>query len=770
MESMFKKARDMLIGSDGNDGNDEDDEKSESSVDGNVDDAEGTEEPPEEEDKDDNGEDGENINDDAAETDNKQKSGNRSKRRSKTKSKRASRSTAAVEEQTERIKTLQKEWQDTAKEILDTIKSARKADEGNASGTGTPTRGGRSTETEPASYDTHVCPKCEKKDSLGQFECALWTAGVYRKDDPKQFIDREKIYKDFEERQIPMERRFLNLIAEKFSKGNIGGSWLPGLGVGLTHDDWMNVGDNKLRTGGGEPARQLALAQERAYKGGPKILDGSKPYDLPPFTIEYLNDDRGFTWVARRFIPRGEELYREAAFTYLETRDENGMPTTDWEKTIEDVLDLMIESDKRHFMILPPHPLDTDGVTGAKLGKLTRIFRRWSVGCEGDGPDYGSRIYGPCVAFLNHSCIPNAQQCMAIGSVQPTERQKLDILEQLTAAEQWKKERRKEKKRKAKDKEKEGEEGEQDEDDVDDSEDEDQTRERILNQVESCTRVPHLTIYVSAAKDIQPGTEITVQYINMLKDRAGRHELLNLNFGFQCTCDVCTSDNDRQQAYDMVMTVLARAREGRRFKNVRKSPVKYVHECSGTLWSLLSLGIWDIRYPRTLEETGDMFAMISDNGRAFFFYMIAERIYKSLLPSFSNDMLRVRMKTDLLFQRHGKSKRGLSVVEDCLLLYLNEEYTMELLLLLGVKDKKYRRLPTYRKQHKWLKWYDRKKYIHERTQMELDKVVEWTAEWMEERLQSLYKHGNLKHCKQVERKRRGGLDKEAVMKEVEVIP
>lgn len=733
----------MLVGSSGS--KDKDDDKKDSSSDGwNTGDAEDESEESEEDDEDED--EGGDDDKDEDEGDGQGKKESKSEP-PKSKSHKSPGAASAADREAQRMRALQKEWRAMGKEMLDRIKEARGS---NRKGSGSGTTQGVS---DPTELDAHVCSKCENKDSLGQFECALWTSGIYRKDDPNQFRDREGLYNRFQEETVPAERRFLALIAKKFNNADIPGNWLPGVGVGITEDDWMNIGDNKLRTGGGEPARLAALAESRSLLTPVKSKAGPNLFALPPFNIEYINEDKGYGWVARRFIPRGEEMWREAAYTYPSLRDEDGTPV-DWEEDVDFVLSQMYDKDRKHFLILPPHPQEYDLISGAKLGKLTRIFNRWSIGCEADESGGTARFYAPAIGFLNHSCIPNAQQSLGLSPIIPSDEQTQEMAAQFLAAAKEDREQRKKGK---------GNEGdlrsEYGEDDIDE--------EEIKRQAQEAASLPQLTIFIHATRDIDPGMEITVQYMTSLSVKESRNEILLNNFGFQCACHLCMSDRTE---YETIMGALDNAQALRRTKAARKEPVKCIQECSGSLWSLLSMDMFDIRYPRLLEETADMLAMHTDRGRAFFFYMMAERIYQSIENLKAPDVERTRMKTDALFARKGKSKRGLSSVEDSLLLYLNEDYIMELLLLLGVKNNKYHRLPTYRKHHRWLKTFDREKYIHERTQMELDMVAEWTETWMETRLQYLWKHKTLKGVRNYERKRRDGAsmeDAEAEMLEEE---
>jgi hypothetical protein len=50
-----------------------------------------------------------------------------------------------------------------------------------------------------------------------------------------------------------------------------------------------------------------------------------------------------------------------------------------------------------------------------------------------------------------------------------------------------------------------------------------------------------MTHYVHAIRDIQPGEEITITYIDNEKDRETRMRRLKKNWGFDCDCSACTA-------------------------------------------------------------------------------------------------------------------------------------------------------------------------------------------------------------------------------------
>ncbi|GAB1320204.1 hypothetical protein MFIFM68171_10414 [Madurella fahalii] len=59
-----------------------------------------------------------------------------------------------------------------------------------------------------------------------------------------------------------------------------------------------------------------------------------------------------------------------------------------------------------------------------------------------------------------------------------------------------------------------------------------------------------LAQYVTALRDIFPGEEITLTYIDPEMKRAARMKKLHNNWGFKCTCPLCTLDKHRADASD----------------------------------------------------------------------------------------------------------------------------------------------------------------------------------------------------------------------------
>ncbi|KAK3295620.1 uncharacterized protein B0H64DRAFT_322698 [Chaetomium fimeti] len=61
---------------------------------------------------------------------------------------------------------------------------------------------------------------------------------------------------------------------------------------------------------------------------------------------------------------------------------------------------------------------------------------------------------------------------------------------------------------------------------------------------------PHLAQVVVAARDILPGEELTLSYINPLMVRARRVGRLKKNWGFECGCALCALEGARRRAAD----------------------------------------------------------------------------------------------------------------------------------------------------------------------------------------------------------------------------
>jgi hypothetical protein len=59
-----------------------------------------------------------------------------------------------------------------------------------------------------------------------------------------------------------------------------------------------------------------------------------------------------------------------------------------------------------------------------------------------------------------------------------------------------------------------------------------------------------LAQYIHAARDIAPGEEITLSYINSLMIRSLRMARLRKNWGFECSCPVCSLDEARARESD----------------------------------------------------------------------------------------------------------------------------------------------------------------------------------------------------------------------------
>lgn len=74
-----------------------------------------------------------------------------------------------------------------------------------------------------------------------------------------------------------------------------------------------------------------------------------------------------------------------------------------------------------------------------------------------------------------------------------------------------------------------------------------------------------LTQFIHATRDIQPGEELTLSYINPLMQRVARVAKLSRNWGFQCACTQCNLPHARADASD------ARIRQIKDLKNMLRS-------------------------------------------------------------------------------------------------------------------------------------------------------------------------------------------------------
>jgi len=59
-----------------------------------------------------------------------------------------------------------------------------------------------------------------------------------------------------------------------------------------------------------------------------------------------------------------------------------------------------------------------------------------------------------------------------------------------------------------------------------------------------------LTQFIHATRDVQPGEELTLSYINPVMLRVARMAKLARNWGFQCACSACTQERARAEASD----------------------------------------------------------------------------------------------------------------------------------------------------------------------------------------------------------------------------
>ncbi|KAG7290875.1 hypothetical protein NEMBOFW57_000880 [Staphylotrichum longicolle] len=72
---------------------------------------------------------------------------------------------------------------------------------------------------------------------------------------------------------------------------------------------------------------------------------------------------------------------------------------------------------------------------------------------------------------------------------------------------------------------------------------------------------PTLSQSIHAARDIAPGEELTLSYINPLLSRAQRLAKLQRNWGFACGCPLCTVDDARARESDARIAQIAKLRE-----------------------------------------------------------------------------------------------------------------------------------------------------------------------------------------------------------------
>ncbi|KAK4661630.1 uncharacterized protein QC763_706210 [Podospora pseudopauciseta] len=60
-----------------------------------------------------------------------------------------------------------------------------------------------------------------------------------------------------------------------------------------------------------------------------------------------------------------------------------------------------------------------------------------------------------------------------------------------------------------------------------------------------------LTQYIHAIRDISPGEELTLSYINPIMKKRARNKKLNRIWGFQCACPLCTKEQAQVEASDV---------------------------------------------------------------------------------------------------------------------------------------------------------------------------------------------------------------------------
>ncbi|KAK3504739.1 hypothetical protein B0T13DRAFT_532472 [Neurospora crassa] len=71
---------------------------------------------------------------------------------------------------------------------------------------------------------------------------------------------------------------------------------------------------------------------------------------------------------------------------------------------------------------------------------------------------------------------------------------------------------------------------------------------------------PGLVQVITAVKDILPGEEITISYINPLGSRKARQKLLSTAWGFECSCELCSRSGGRVEEADRRVRLIRKVR------------------------------------------------------------------------------------------------------------------------------------------------------------------------------------------------------------------
>lgn len=83
----------------------------------------------------------------------------------------------------------------------------------------------------------------------------------------------------------------------------------------------------------------------------------------------------------------------------------------------------------------------------------------------------------------------------------------------------------------------------------------------------------NLTHHTHAVRDIEPGEELTISYIDTLQDRSGRQERTRNSLGFACACSRCTLPKEEADASDERIRAISRIeRELSDFNSKQPSP------------------------------------------------------------------------------------------------------------------------------------------------------------------------------------------------------
>ncbi|KAK5628459.1 hypothetical protein RRF57_004174 [Xylaria bambusicola] len=68
----------------------------------------------------------------------------------------------------------------------------------------------------------------------------------------------------------------------------------------------------------------------------------------------------------------------------------------------------------------------------------------------------------------------------------------------------------------------------------------------------------NLTHHTHAVRDIEPGEELTISYVDTLQIRSARQERMRNSLGFSCACPSCTRPKEESNASDNRIRVISR--------------------------------------------------------------------------------------------------------------------------------------------------------------------------------------------------------------------